>query len=73
MRASSWPEHTAFSKSSLGGAPDGTFKHSDVFHLSASHFKRLQAEYGEFREVLKAVSADKSEKLADLVLDGCVL
>jgi CRP-like cAMP-binding protein len=47
--------------------------HSDVFHLSAFDFNRLKSEYEEFRDVLKAVSAEKSEKLADLVMDGCVL
>jgi hypothetical protein len=47
--------------------------HCDLFFLPASDFVRLKSEYDEFKSVLKAVSSEKSEKLAALVLDGCVL
>jgi hypothetical protein len=45
----------------------------DVLYLSAPEFSRLKAEYNEFRDLLKTISSEKSEKLAALVLDGCVL
>lgn len=45
----------------------------DVLHLSTAEFNRLKDEYSEFRDLLKTISSEKSEKLAALVLDGCVL
>ncbi len=47
--------------------------HCDVFFLPAGEFARLRAEYEEFREVLKATSSEKSEKLSELVMAGCIL
>jgi CRP-like cAMP-binding protein len=47
--------------------------HCDVFVLARSDFDRIKTEYPEFREVLKTISSEKSERLSDLVLDGIVL
>ena len=45
----------------------------DVLYLSTAEFNRLKTEYSEFRDLLKTISSEKSEKLVALVLDGCVL
>ncbi len=47
--------------------------HCDIFFLPSTAFNRLRADYPEFKEVLRRISSDKSEKLADLVSDGCIL
>lgn len=45
----------------------------DVFVLEGDDFERMKEEYSELREVLKRVSAEKSEKMSELVLQGVVL
>ncbi|MFT7618881.1 MAG: hypothetical protein ACI97A_002529 [Planctomycetota bacterium] len=45
----------------------------DVFVLSRDDFERIKTEYSEFRDVLKAVSAEKSEKMSSLLIDGIIL
>jgi hypothetical protein len=45
----------------------------DVFVLERIDFERIRNEYAELREVLKEVSAEKSEKMSELVLQGVVL
>jgi CRP-like cAMP-binding protein len=45
----------------------------DVFFLSKNDFERIKREYPEFKETLKTVSSDKSEKLMNFVLEGVVL
>ena len=45
----------------------------DVFVLDKDAFERIKQEYAELREVLKRVSAEKSEKMSELVLQGVVL
>jgi hypothetical protein len=45
----------------------------DLYVLSRKNFDRIKKEYPEFRDVLKAVSAEKSERRSALVLEGVVL
>jgi voltage-gated potassium channel len=45
----------------------------DVFVLEGADFERIKNEYEELREVLKRVSAEQSEKMSALVLEGVVL
>ena len=45
----------------------------DVFVLEGEDFERTKNEYAELREVLRKVSAEKSEKMSELVLEGVVL
>jgi voltage-gated potassium channel len=45
----------------------------DVFILEREDFNRIKGEYAELRDVLKKVSAEKSDTLSRLVLDGVVL
>ena len=47
--------------------------YSDVFLLPAREFDRLKAEYDEFKEVLKVISSEKTEKMAELVIEGIIL
>jgi len=39
------------------------------FHLSKD-FNHIKSEYPEFREVLKKVSSEKTEKVVNLLLKG---
>jgi hypothetical protein len=41
--------------------------------LSLDDFNRIKSEFPEFSEVLKRVSAERTEKLSELILDGVVL
>jgi hypothetical protein len=45
----------------------------DVLVLSRDDFERLKNEYPEFKDVLKKVSSEKSERMSALFLDGVVL
>lgn len=45
----------------------------DVFVLPKREFERIKEEHPEFRDVLKQVAANRSEKIEMLVLDGVVL
>jgi hypothetical protein len=45
----------------------------DVFVLHRHDFERIKADYPDFREVLKRVSAEQTGKVSQLVLDGVVL
>ena len=56
----------------MGGARG---RHGDHqrFVLEREDFNRIKGEYVELRDVLKKVSADKSEALSKLVLDGVIL
>ncbi len=45
----------------------------DVFLLTKADFNRIKGEYAEFREVLKAVSSKKTEKMTTLLLEGVIL
>jgi hypothetical protein len=47
--------------------------HMDVFFLSSRDFERLKTEYPEFKDALREIASGKSDKLADLVSEGCVL
>jgi hypothetical protein len=50
-----------------------TCTYSDVFVLGEKDFERIKNDYPEFKDVLKKVSAEKTEKTAALVADGVVL
>jgi hypothetical protein len=45
----------------------------DVFVLERADFERIIGDYAELREVLKKVSAEQSEMMSELVLQGVVL
>ena len=45
----------------------------EIFILPKDDFTRIRKEFPEFKGVLKKMSAEKSEKMAALVLDGVVL
>ena len=46
---------------------------SEIFVLSLEDFREIKEAYPEFSEVLKKVSSEKSEKTADMILEGIVL
>jgi voltage-gated potassium channel len=50
-----------------------TCMYSDVFTLDERDFERIKKDYPEFKEVLKKVSAEKTERTAALVASGIVL
>jgi hypothetical protein len=45
----------------------------EVFILTAAKFNRIRNDYPEFREVLKKVSSEKTEKVVTLLLRGVTL
>jgi voltage-gated potassium channel len=45
----------------------------EVFVLTKKDFNHIKTEYPEFREVLKKVSAEKTEKMVNLLLKGVIL
>lgn len=45
----------------------------EVFRLGAADFRRIREDYPELREVLTNASSEKSESVAQLVLEGIVL
>ena len=45
----------------------------EVFILTITEFNRIRNEYPEFREVLKKVSSEKTEKVVNLLLKGVTL
>jgi hypothetical protein len=45
----------------------------DVFLLARDQFERIKREYSEFRDTLKKISSEKTEKVAALVLEGVIL
>jgi hypothetical protein len=45
----------------------------EVFILTTTEFNRVKNEYPEFREVLKKVSSEKTEKVINLLLKGVTL
>ncbi|TNE47711.1 MAG: cyclic nucleotide-binding domain-containing protein [Bacteroidetes bacterium] len=50
-----------------------TIGYCEMLVLEAHHFERLKNTYPEFRDVLKKVSSEKTEKMATLVLEGVIL
>ncbi len=41
--------------------------------LHAADFNRIKQEFPEFNDVLKKVSAERSDKLSELIMEGVVL
>jgi len=50
-----------------------TLDYCDVFCLDKEDFLRIKDEYPEFKEVLKSMSTDDSEKRTNLILDQIIL
>jgi CRP-like cAMP-binding protein len=44
----------------------------EIFILTKSEFDRIKDEYPEFKNVLKKISSEKTEKISTLVLDGLI-
>jgi hypothetical protein len=57
----------------LRTATTRTLGFCDLLSLRKADFNRIKEESPEFREVLKKVSAERSERLSELILDGVVL
>ena len=45
----------------------------EVFILAGEDFTRIKDEYPEFKEVLQKVSAERTERKSELLMDGVVL
>ena len=45
----------------------------EVSILTSAQFNRIRSEYPEFREVLRKVSAEKTETVVNLLLKGVTL
>jgi CRP-like cAMP-binding protein len=45
----------------------------DLLVLPKGEFERIKHDYAEFREALKTLSSERSEKTSSLVLSGAVL
>jgi CRP-like cAMP-binding protein len=45
----------------------------ELFRLDGDDFEQLEAQYPELREVMKAVAAERSEKVTNWVLEGIIL
>jgi CRP-like cAMP-binding protein len=45
----------------------------EVFILNQSDFNRIKNEYSEFRDILTKTSAEKTDKISTLILDGVTL
>ena len=45
----------------------------DLFVLPCDAFEQMRSESPQFRDVLKKMSADKTEKMEMLVMDGVIL
>jgi hypothetical protein len=41
--------------------------------ISCRHFERMKTHYPEFKNALREIASGKSDKLADLVSEGCIL
>ncbi len=50
-----------------------TLSYCDVFVLDAGDLDRLKREYAEFKDILKTIAAERSEKMSNLLLDGVVI
>lgn len=50
-----------------------TLTYCDVFILTKDDFDRIRDEYPEFRDVLKKMSSERTEKAAELILKGITL
>ncbi|MFC1712927.1 ion transporter [Candidatus Poribacteria bacterium] len=50
-----------------------TLTYCDIFILTKDDFDRIRNEYPEFREVIKKMSSERTEKTAELFLKGVIL
>ncbi|MFT5375778.1 MAG: hypothetical protein ACI906_002605 [Candidatus Latescibacterota bacterium] len=50
-----------------------TLTYCEIFILTGDDFNRIRNDYPEFREVLKRTSAEKTERMSELILEGIVL
>ena len=50
-----------------------TLSYCEIFILEQKDFIRIRNEYPEFKETIKKMSAEKSEKTSSLILEGVIL
>ena len=50
-----------------------TLSYCEIFILKAADFNRIKDDYPEFKEVVKKMSAEKTEKTMALVMEGLIL
>ncbi len=50
-----------------------TSSYCDVYVLEASDLERLKREYPEFKDILRTIASQKSEKMSNLLLQGVTL
>jgi hypothetical protein len=50
-----------------------TMTYCEIFVLNRDDFNRIKSEYSEFKDVLKKMSSEKTEKISALILDGIIL
>jgi hypothetical protein len=50
-----------------------TLTYCDLLILKVDDFNRIKSEFPEFNDVLKRVSAERTEKLSELIMEGIVL
>ena len=48
-------------------------EYCEIFVLAGEDFEIIRKEYPEFKEVLKKMSSERTEKISSLILDGVVL
>ena len=50
-----------------------TLTYCDLLILNVDYFNRIKTEFPEFKDVLKRVSSERTEKLAELIMEGIIL
>jgi voltage-gated potassium channel len=45
----------------------------EIFILNRNDFNRIKNEYSEFRDILTKTSAEKTDKISTLIMDGITL
>ena len=50
-----------------------TITYCDIFILSSNDFNKIKTEYPEFKDVLKKMSSERSEKITELVMNQIIL
>jgi len=50
-----------------------TLTYCEMLVLEAHDFERIKKNYKEFKEVMKKISSERSEKMADLILEGIII
>ena len=50
-----------------------TDSYCEIFILKKESFNRIRSDYSEFKDVLKKMSSEKTDKISALVMDGIIL